>query len=128
MAYQDPVLKSFITIPTGQDCHTSGSSTGTTDSAGNSRASGNANTNCSDTTVVHYTIVIGEQTLVIEPTSSGKAKVGSALSLGWSTAFAKNSSLYGQLPGTHIQIRAEGGNYHVRVGKKESVYKLVGAQ
>jgi hypothetical protein len=48
--------------------------------------------------------------------------------LGWSTAFAKNSCLYGQLPGAHIQIRADGGNYHVRVGKKESLYKLVAAQ
>ena len=127
--YQDAVLKSFVMIPAGQHCHTSGSSTGTTDSDGNSRASGDANTTCSDTTVAHYTVVIGGETLVIQPTLSGKAKAGAALSLGWSTAFAKNSCLYGQLPGAHIQIRAEGdGNYHVRVGKKESLYKLVAAQ
>jgi hypothetical protein len=107
-AYQDAVLKSFVTIPAGQNCHTSGSSTGTTDSAGNSNTSGNATTNCSDTMVAHYTIVIGEQTLVIQPTMSGKAKAGAAFSLGWSAVFAKNSCLYGQLPGAHIQIRADG--------------------
>jgi hypothetical protein len=39
------------------------SGAGTKDDAGNSRASGNADTNCSDTMVAHYTIVIGEQTL-----------------------------------------------------------------
>ena len=99
-------------IPAGQHCTQPEVSTGTTDSDSDSRASEAANTNCTDTTVAHYTIAIGEQKLVIQPTLSGKAKAGAALSLGWSTAFAKNSYLYGQLPGAHIQIRPDGGgNY-----------------
>ena len=45
--YKDAVLKGFVTIPAALP--------------------GDANTNCSDTMVAYYTIVIAEQTLVIEP-------------------------------------------------------------
>lgn len=121
--FQDAVLKSFRMISNGESC--SGNTSGKVDDNGNVAA--NTSTNCSANSSAEYTLVIGEQTIVVAPTMSGKKKAGSLLSLGWSTAFMKDTCLYGQLPGTHVLITSDGGVYRVRVGKKESLYKLVAA-
>jgi hypothetical protein len=75
-------------------------------------------------------IAIGDQLLVLTPTSTGKQTATVLLSLGYSAFFMKNSSLYGILPNTPIKIRQadEPGKYFVKVGKRESLYKLAGAE
>lgn len=126
--YQGAVLKSYHTVQSGMHCSTSGNTTGSVDATGSYDGNTSSNTNCRPRTHVEYTVLVGEQTLVVEPALSGSAKAGAALSLGWSRVFAKDSCLYGQLPGTHIQIRAEGGIFHIKTGKRESLYKLVSAE
>lgn len=67
--YQDAVLKSFRIIADAESCHTTGSSTSSA-SGNDVNTSGNATTNCDDRKTAHYTIEIGGQTLVLEPTLS----------------------------------------------------------
>lgn len=122
--YQDAVLKSFRMVPAGESC--SGNTSGKVDDSGNVNA--NTHTNCSANTSAEYTLVIGDQIIVIAPALSGKKKTGVILSLGWSALFIKDTCLYGQLPGAHVLIRSEGGTYHVKAGKRESLYKLVSAE
>jgi hypothetical protein len=134
--YQEAVLKSFKTIQAGQHCSTSSNSSGTvsgrTDEYGNTRGAvdttGNASTNCTPRMATYYTVTIGDQILVLTPKDSVKATAGAMASLGWSKVFAKESCLYGQLPGSHIQIRSDDGNYHIKIGKRESLYKLISAE
>lgn len=122
--YQDAVLQSFQTIRSGQFC--SGSTDGTVSDNGDISAS--TSTNCRPKTTAQYTIVVGQQTLVISPTRSGKSKAGAMFSMGYSAMFWKDSCLYGELPGAHILIRSDNGIYHVKVGKRESLFRLVAAQ
>lgn len=122
--YQDAILKSFHTVPAGQHC--SGNTNGTVSDSGVIDAT--TSTNCSNSTRSLYTVVIGEQTFVITPTLSAKGTAGAIFSFGYSEIFKKNSCLYGQLPGAHVLIRSENGMYHVKVGKRESLYRLVSAQ
>jgi hypothetical protein len=121
--YQDAVLKSFRMVADGQSC--SGSTTGKVENDG--KIDANTSTSCTNTTKAIYTIVVGEQTFTLTPALVGKALAGSLLTLGYADLFKKQSCLYGQLPGTHILIRSDGAIFHVKVGKRESTYKLVGA-
>jgi hypothetical protein len=142
--YQDAVLKNFHTEQQGKFCTTSGDTNGTvnanTDSDGHTNGTVNttssASTSCSPRMVAYYTVVMGEHVFTLSPaTSSGKkaAKVGTAMltfgigAIVWN-AFDKNSALYGVLPGTPIKMRSESGTVYVKVGKRESEYKLVSAQ
>ena len=40
----------------------------------------------------------------------------------------KNSVLYGVLPGTPIKMRSESGTVYIKVGKRETEYKIVAMQ
>lgn len=122
--YQNAVLRSFRTIPSGQNC-----SAGTNgEISRNGDYSSHTNVNCSDTTKALYTIVFAGQVMVVEPSHSGKSKAGNIVSLGYSSLFWKNNCLYGQLPGTHLLLRSSGDQYQIRVGKKESLFRLVSAE
>lgn len=126
--YQDAVLKSYRTVQSGMHCASSGNATGDITANGSIDGTTNSSTNCRPRTHVEYTILVGEQVLIVEPALSGRQKAGAALSLGWSRVFSKDSCLYGLLPGTHIKIRSEGGIFHIKSGKRESLYSLIAAQ
>jgi hypothetical protein len=127
--YDDGVLQSFRVVDEGQSCSTNGTTTGTVSDSGNVNANSSSSTTCSPRKKAFYTIVVKGQTLVITPTQSAGTKVGVVASLGWGALFLKDSCLYGQLPGAKFQIRTESpGTYRIKLGKRESLYKLVSAE
>jgi hypothetical protein len=135
--YQDAVLKDFHTEQHGSFCSTSGDTNGSidadTDSNGNTsgtvKATSTASTSCSPRMMAYYTVVMGEHTFVLSPTEPGGVVAAKGLAIiatGGMGAFflKKNSVLYGVLPGTPIKMRSEGGTVYVKVGKRESQYKM----
>ena len=138
--YQDAVLKDFHTEQQGTFCSTSGNTNGTvnanTDSSGTTNgtvnATSSASTSCSPRMAAYYTVVMGQHTFVLSPTESGTVAAAKTVAIiaFFPSAFflKKNSVLYGVLPGTPIKMRSEGGIFYVKVGKRESEYKIVSAQ
>lgn len=128
--YQDGTLKDFKTVQQGQHCSTSGGSDGTvnahtndsgyTDGTINTRSS--SSTNCSPNIVPFYTITVGEHEYVVTPHRAPFSNSPLVM------AFHKNSDLSGVLPGTVIKVRTEGENFYVKIGKRESIFKLVSAR
>jgi hypothetical protein len=118
--YQDAVLKSFRMVSDGENCNTSGHAS--PDYAGG--ASTSASTNCTSTQSAYYTISIGDQLLTLTPATGLLPKHGIIGLL------SKNSVLYGLLPGTAIQIRPDKsqGKYFIKVGKRESLYRVAAAE
>ena len=58
--------------------------------------------------------------------ASGRAGIfAERATLGWSRAFARTSSLYGQQPGTRILLRDDGRHIFVKVGNRESMYLAI---
>jgi hypothetical protein len=118
--YQDAVLVSFRTVATGSSCShsstTSGNVDATTDDDGNTtgtvKATTEGSTNCSDTGWVYYTIAVGSHTYVVHH----------AVTFGF-----RNSNLYRQLPGTHLQVRTDAKGFYVLVNNKESKFVVVEA-
>ena len=112
-------------VSSGQSCSTSATTNAT--ATGNSTATANttANTTCCPTRQALYTVAVANQVMVITPTISRTAAL---LTLGWSAVFAHDSCLYGALPGASFKMWGEGGKYHVKLGKRESVYRLVSMQ
>jgi hypothetical protein len=126
--YQDAVLVSFKDITTGSNCSSNGTVKGKVDDDGNVSGDSNSTTSCSDKTMRHYTIKVGDSVFVLEPSMSGGQKAGAVASLGWSAVFAKKSVLWNQLPGTHMQVRSDPHGFYVKVGNRESLYDIVGAK
>ena len=122
--YQPGTLVSFRTATTGSSC--SGSTDGKVEDSGN--VSATTTSNCQNTTVRIYTIHVGEQTLSVEPAMTGKKKAVGMATLGWSVVLDKGSVLRDQLPGAVIKVRSDPSGLYVRVGKKESKFKVVGAE
>jgi hypothetical protein len=131
--YQDGVLQSFRTEQTGTQCSHSSDTSGTvnarTDDYGNTRGTVDAtttgSTSCKDTERALYTVKSGDNTFVLTPDHGAGAKAGQMLSLGWSTAFTKNSVLANRLPGTVLLLRGDGKHYYVKIGTRESMYAAV---
>lgn len=135
--YQDAILKDFHTEQHGTFCSTSGDPNGTikadTDSSGTTNgtvnATSSASTSCSPRMAAYYTVVMGDHTFVLTPTEPGAATAVKAVAIiaFFPSAFflKKNSVLYGVLPGTPIKMRSEGGTVYIKVGKRESLYKIV---
>lgn len=82
-------------------------------------------TSCEDTERVLYTVRSGDNTFVLTPDRETGAKAGALLSMGWSTAFSKNSVLANRLPGTVLLLRGDGKHYFVKIGNRESMYAAV---
>jgi hypothetical protein len=135
-SYQDGVLQSFRTEQTGKRCSSDADTNGTvnanTDDAGNTNGTVHTtttgSTTCHDTQRALYTVKVAENTFVLTPAESGKGTAAGFATLGWSRVFAKNSVLAYQLPGTRIQIRSDGKHYFVKIGDRESLYSIVGAE
>jgi hypothetical protein len=137
--YQDAILKDFHTEQQGKHCSTSGDTNGTikadTDSDGTTNgtvtATTTSSTSCTPRMVAFYTVVMGDHTFTLSPTESGGVAAGKGLiaATGIGAFFLKkNSVLYGVLPGTPIKMRSEGGTVYIKVGKRESEYKIVAMQ
>jgi hypothetical protein len=126
--YQDAVLVKFVTVTTGNSCSQNGSTSGKVDDDGNISANSSGTSNCANITKRHYTISVGQQTFVIEPEFTKGQKGAALATLGWSAAFAKQSVLSDQLPGTHVLVRSAPDGFWVKVGKRESRYRVVAAQ
>ncbi len=140
--YQDAVLKDFHTEQQSKHCSTSGDTNGTikadTDSDGTTNgtvtATSTSSTSCTPRMVAFYTVVMGEHTFVLSPTENGgvvAAKATAIIATGGMAAFflsRKNSVLYGVLPGTPVKMRSESGTVYIKVGKRESEYKIVAMQ
>jgi hypothetical protein len=70
-AYQDAVLVKFVTVTTGSACshsaNTNGTVDATTDDDGNTsgtvKASTSGSTDCSNVTMRHYTLTVGQRSL-----------------------------------------------------------------
>lgn len=130
--YQDGVFKSFSTSSDGSTCNSSGTINGRvnadSDSTGTVNATTSSSTNCYARHTANYTVIVGQQTFVLYPAPSVAKVGGIMLTMGIASAFYKNSVLYGQLPGIPIKIRSNGsGDFYVKVGKRESEYKLAAA-
>jgi len=131
--YQDGVLKNFRTEQQGTVCSTDGNTNGTvratTDDYGSTRgtvdATSTASSSCAPRIVAFYTVVIGDHTFVLSPIPKPIGIFGAykaAFSGSWE---AKNSVLYGLLPGTPIQMVNKDSNVYIKVGKRESEYTIV---
>jgi hypothetical protein len=135
-SYQDGVLQSFHTEQTGKRCSSDADTTGTvnanTDGNGNTdgtiHATTTGSTTCRDTQRTLYTVKVAENTFVLTPAESGTGTAAGFATLGWSRVFAKNNVLTYQLPGTPIKIRSDGKHYVVKIGDRESLYSIVGAE
>ncbi len=129
--YQDAVLKDFKRVQTGQSCSTYGSSNGNvnahTNDSGNTNGTittnSSASTTCSPTIMTLYTVVVGDHEYVVTPTD--KLFSGEHLARSF---LHKSSDLAGILPGTPIKVRTEGKDFYVKVGKRESTFKMVSAK
>ena len=134
-SYQDGVLQAFRMQTTGNKCtgtaDTSGTVSANTDSSGDTRGTVNATTNgsasCRDTERPLYTIKSGENTYVLTPDHNTGTNIGVAM-FPLAGVLTKNSSLAYQPPGTAVKLRSDGNHFFVKVGKKESMYSVVGAQ
>jgi hypothetical protein len=135
--YQDGILQTVSTQLHGRSCRTygdtSGDITARTDSEGQTTGKIDATTtsitNCRPSEVAYYTVTVGQQRFVVAAASNPMKAESAALTMGISSMFYKNCVLYGQLPGTAIKIRSDGnGNLHIKVGKRESNFKLISAQ
>jgi hypothetical protein len=128
LVYQDAVLTGFHMASDGASCSSTGQVTNSPGSYAD--ATVNTNTSCSDTKRAYYVISVGGQTLTLTTALSGKQTAKVMLTMGYGALFIKDSCLYGQLPGTPIKIRSDSnpGKYFVKVGKRESLYRLAGAE
>jgi hypothetical protein len=131
--YRDAVLVSFRTVTNGSDCTSNGTVKANTDDTGNTSGKTSSSTSCSDSTLTLYTLHVGDNTFVLQPTLSGKETARNAAivigTIGYGALFLRKAcSLRNQLPGTHVLIRSQGNNVQVKVGKRVSLYTVVSAQ
>ena len=126
--FQDAVLVRYENVLTGTNCQTSGSphSEGTGD--GTVETQGTATTECSDVFYRHYIIRVGENTYVLARSSSRKSQGFGLATLGWAHAFEKESVLANLLLGTQLKVRTDADGFHIKVGKRESLFKVLAAQ
>jgi hypothetical protein len=77
---------------------------------------------CSDVRGTIYTVHVGDTDYELTPDHSRAARASSYLPL--SATFLHQSSLANHMPGTAVELRSEGGAFFVRVGKRESEYRV----
>lgn len=106
--YQDAVLVSFTTVKTGDSCGASVSD----NNLGTIGAKTTGTMNCTSSGTVHYTIKMGNQTLVLSPQLRS-----------WN----RNSVLFNHLPGAHIQVRFSHKGLYVKADGQESRFDIVEA-
>lgn len=119
--YQPATLVSFHTETRGAYC--SSSADGTVDGSGNIHASGDSS--CRDRTIRVYEIRVGNQSLSLEPALDARQQAAVLGSLGFARLVMKDSVLHDQVPGAAIEVRGDPSGLYVRVGKRESKFRVV---
>ena len=125
--YQAAVLAGFKSVADGSQCSSSGSVSAVDDRTVSTSSS------CSSSWSRRYTIIVGQQIFILEPTLTGKQTAKNAAltigTLGYGALFIRQKDvLSNQLPGANILIRSIAKGFEIKVGKKESAYLLVGAE
>jgi hypothetical protein len=110
VSYHDGTLVSFSIPAAGSNCP------------------GRSEQTCSDVYRAQYMVKSEGILYALTPVSSATGSITERATLGWSKAFSKNSSLYGQQPGTPLQLRDDGRHLFVKVGTRESKYTAVEAR
>jgi hypothetical protein len=123
--YQDGVLTKIRTVVVGNSCSNSTQSDAAT--YGNTaRRTFDASARCSDIRGAVYTVQVGSTEYEITPDHSRVARASSYLPL--SATFLHQSSLANHMPGTAVKLRTEGDVVFVRIGKRESQYRVFTAR
>jgi hypothetical protein len=119
--YQDGVLTKVRTTVVDNACSSSTQSDAAT--YGNTaRRTIDASARCSDIRGAVYTVKVGETEYQLTPDHSRVARASSYLPL--SATLLKQSSLANHMPGTAVQLRPDDDGFLVRVGKRESRYRV----
>lgn len=105
--YLEGKLVSFERIKDGASCSSTGAGTVSDDGAVKTTGT----TDCSSDYVSHYTIGVGDHVYVLSP--------------GFSL-FMKDTVLYLQPIGTAVKLRVHKSKAYVKVGDRESAYRIVG--
>lgn len=126
--YSDAVLVGFTTVNAGASCSTDGIATARSTGAGTADVSGSSTSSCADVTQRNYTIQVGDNRFVVKPTFSKKGEAVGFATLGWGFVLAKAGVLNNVLPGTHVLVRTDDQGFHVKLGKRVSLYSVVTAQ
>jgi hypothetical protein len=117
--YHNGVLVRFETVSTGLSCSSSGSGTVNDDGQVSTSNSGS----CSEDSVGHYTVAVGDVSYVLAPALTHPKTA--IFTLGYSAAFQKHSVLYAQLPQTPVKVRVSKEKVFVKIGDRESPYRVV---
>jgi hypothetical protein len=119
--YQDGVLTKVRTAVVGNSCSSSTQSDAAT--YGNTaRRTFDASARCSDVHGAVYTIEVAGKEYELTPDHSRAARASAYLPL--SATLLKQSSLANHQPGTAIKFRADDDGFVVRVGKRETRYRI----
>ncbi|HEX6494659.1 MAG TPA: hypothetical protein VF018_04195 [Acidobacteriaceae bacterium] len=119
--YQDGVLTKTRTTVVGNSCSTS-TQTDAATYGNTARRTFDASARCSDLHGAVYTVEVGSTEYELTPDHSRAARASAYLPL--SAAFLKQSSLANHLPGTPVKLRRDDDGFLVRVGKRESHYRI----
>ena len=119
--YQDGVLVGSITENTGTNC--SGTVNGQVDDNGNITGRSESSGNCVNTVTHFYTVRVGETIITLRRTVTTSGKAMALATMGG--AFMNQSVLADEHPGAQFKIRIEDGSAHVKIGGRESVYRIV---
>ena len=120
-AWQDGVLTKVRTTVVDNACSTSTQSDAAT--YGNTaRRTIDASARCSDIRGAIYTVQVGDTAYELTPDHSRVARATSYLPL--SATLLKQSSLANHMPGTPVKFRRDDEGFLVRVGNRESHYRL----
>jgi len=119
--YQDGVLVGSITENTGTTC--SGTVNGQVDDNGNITGRSESSGNCVNTVTHFYTVRVGETIITLRRTVTTSGKAMALATMGG--AFMNQSVLADEHPGAQFKIRIEDGSAHVKIGGRESVYRIV---
>jgi hypothetical protein len=131
--YQDGVLVSFGMVSTGTGCSSNGTVSAKVQDNGTVNGTTNSTSSCSDSEMRQYIVRVGNNTFAVRPMISGKQTAGEAAlvvaTIGYAALFIRNRDiLANQLPGAHVSIRSHGSGFQVKIGKKDSLYSIAGAQ
>jgi hypothetical protein len=120
--YQDGVLVGSITENTGTHC--SGTVNGQVDDNGNITGRSESSGNCINTVTHFYTVRVGETIITLRRTVTTSGKTMALATMG-NALFINQSVLADEHPGAQFKIRIEDGSAHVKIGGRESIYRIV---
>jgi hypothetical protein len=127
--YREATLVGFRTITAGSSCSSSGTVAANANDSGSVNGTTQAETYCSDNLVRLYTVQVDNNVFVLRRTISKKQTAMVLGTMGYGGFFLLHKDvLANQLPGAPILIRSQGSGFQIKVGKKESLYSIQGAQ